>query len=154
MAFCSNCGSELRPGAKFCENCGAPAEVIAAPAEQVVYEQDRTVNETVVVDNGEQNSLSKSALIWSIVGLALSELGVPGIIVSAIAKGKVKKAAAAGATGGKIKTARILSKIGMIVSIVMTVFWFIYAIVMGVAIVYAIKDSNGLEEIGRAFRAF
>ncbi len=26
MAFCNNCGSQLKPGAKFCETCGALAE--------------------------------------------------------------------------------------------------------------------------------
>lgn len=29
---CTNCGSEIQPGSKFCVNCGAPAEQNAAPA--------------------------------------------------------------------------------------------------------------------------
>ena len=31
MAFCNNCGSQLKPGAKFCENCGALAEEEKTP---------------------------------------------------------------------------------------------------------------------------
>jgi hypothetical protein len=31
-AACSQCGKAMRPGAKFCDNCGAPALVVAEPA--------------------------------------------------------------------------------------------------------------------------
>ncbi len=72
-------------------------------------------------NTAEQESQAKSALVLSIVGAVLSELGIPGIIVSAIAKGKVKKALESGATGGKLKAAGIVSKIGLILSIVVTV---------------------------------
>ena len=78
----------------------------------------------------EQEALAKGAMTTSIVGLVLSELGIPGWIVSAIAKKKVKAATEAGVTGGKLKTANILSKIGLPVSIVMTIFWVIYVIAM------------------------
>lgn len=27
MATCTQCGAELKPGAKFCENCGAKVSV-------------------------------------------------------------------------------------------------------------------------------
>ena len=34
MAFCTNCGSELKPEMKFCDNCGTP---VAAAAEQEMF---------------------------------------------------------------------------------------------------------------------
>lgn len=154
MAFCPNCGTELREGVKFCENCGAPVaiapikETVAeAPVyeepvyEQPVYEQP-AYEEPVVVNNAEQNGAAKSALIMSIVGLVLSEFGLPGIIVCAIAKGKVKKAIALGATGAKVKVAKILSTIGLIISIFMTIFWTLYILVIGGAAIYGISNGS------------
>lgn len=130
MAFCQNCGNELKEGARFCENCGAAVEIVPEPVQtdyqNTVYEEPAVVGPTP-----EQASASKSALIFSIIGLALAEFGIPGIIFSAIAKGKVKNAEALGVTGGKVKAARILSKIGMILSIVMTVFWVLYIVFFG-----------------------
>ena len=92
-------------------------------------------------------------MIMSIVGLALAEFGIPGIILCAIAKGKVKKATAAGATGGKLKVARILSTIGMILSIVMTIFWLIYIVAIGAAVVYGINEG-GFDSIESTFNSF
>ena len=150
MAFCPNCGAELRDGVKFCENCGAPVVAAETVVEQAVTEQpvyEQPVSEPVVVGNNpEQNSAAKSALILSIVGLVLAELGIPGIILSAIAKGKVKKAIALGATGAKVKVAKILSTIGLIVSILMTIFWFLYMIIIVGAVAYG-ASNGGFEEI-------
>ncbi|MBR0082107.1 MAG: zinc ribbon domain-containing protein [Clostridia bacterium] len=147
MAFCQNCGAELKDGARFCENCGAAVPSVqepvysqpaySAPEPQPVYSEP-----TAVVNTEEQSSAAKSALILSIVGLVLSELGLPGIIVCAIAKGKVKNAVALGATGAKIKVARILATVGMVFSIIMTVVWFIYLVaIIGVA------SSGALDEL-------
>ncbi|GEM_PF-2906218 len=141
MAVCQNCGTELQDGAKFCENCGARVEVAAPVAAQPVYTEPVKVGNTP-----EQESLCKSALVLSIVGAALSELGLPGIIVSAIAKGKVKKATQAGAVGGKLKAARIISNIGLALSIVMTIFWAIYIFLIGGLIVYGISQG-GFDEL-------
>lgn len=33
MAFCSNCGNELKEGAKFCHKCGTKIYVVPAPVE-------------------------------------------------------------------------------------------------------------------------
>lgn len=146
MAFCKNCGSELKEGARFCEQCGTPVQQAPQAPEQPAYNyQQSTYNyQEQPAYNYQQPAYNyqqqpeqpapapaqsgdaKGAMIMSIIGLALSELGIPGIILCAIAKGKVKKAEAAGATGGMVKVGKILSKIGMIVSIVMTVIWAIY----------------------------
>ena len=151
MAFCQNCGAELKEGARFCENCGAavlstqePAytqpvynePVYSEPEPQPVYSEP-----AAVVNNAEQQSAAKSALILSIVGLVLSELGLPGIIVCAIAKSKIKSATELGAIGAKIKVARILATVGMVFSIIMTVVWFIYLVaIIGVASSGAFED--------------
>lgn len=154
MGFCSNCGSELKDGAKFCENCGAPVEIAQEPVREFVEEQTvEYYTEAPVVNTPEQESMTKSALIMSIVGLALSELGIPGIIISAIAKSKVKKATAAGAIGGKLKAARILSTIGMILSIVMTIVWLLYIVVIGAAVAYSINEG-GFDTIESTFNSF
>ncbi|MBR0425622.1 MAG: zinc ribbon domain-containing protein [Clostridia bacterium] len=151
MATCKNCGSELAESAKFCENCGAPVEVpeaVAAVEETVTYESTPVV--ATAVNTPEQESACKTALVLSIIGLALCESGVPGIIFSAIAKSKVKKAKALGAIGGKLKTAGILATIGLVVSIVMTVVWVIYAIAVAAvfgAIIYEGIDSGTFEEV-------
>lgn len=79
---------------------------------------------------------TKSALTTSIVGLVLASLGLPGWIVSAIARGKCKKLVEGGEpVVGKLKVANILSKIGLPVSIVVTILYvveFILGIVIGV----------------------
>ena len=147
MAVCVNCGAELQEGAKFCENCGARVE--AAPvAAQPVYTEPVKVGNTP-----EQESLCKSALTLSIVGAALAELGLPGIIVSAIAKGKVKKATQGGAVGGKLKAARIISNIGLALSIVMTIFWAIYIFLIGGLMVWGISQG-GFDDLAYEFDSF
>ena len=104
MKYCSNCGYELKESAKFCENCGAPVEEIPEETGSLVREEPvETYAPVTPLNTPEQESLAKSALIFSIIGLVLAEFGIPGIILSAIAKGKVKKATAAGAIGGKLK---------------------------------------------------
>ncbi len=39
MAFCSNCGSEIKPEMKFCENCGTPVPGVKAPDQTVQAEK-------------------------------------------------------------------------------------------------------------------
>lgn len=36
--FCTNCGSSLREGQKFCENCGAPVAQQTAQSQQTAYQ--------------------------------------------------------------------------------------------------------------------
>ena len=43
MATCTQCGAELKPGTKFCENCGAKVSVpqpAAQPAACLLYTSD------------------------------------------------------------------------------------------------------------------
>lgn len=46
--FCTNCGKELKPGAKFCTSCGAAAEPVEETSEAVVT-NDLPADETTVV---------------------------------------------------------------------------------------------------------
>lgn len=79
----------------------------------------------------EKNDLGRSAMILAIIGAVLSELGIPGIILCAIAKGKVKAwEAKYGPAAGMAKAAKIISTVGMVFSIIMTVFWVIYLFVI------------------------
>ena len=85
-----------------------------------------------IQNSPEQQGQAKGAMIMSIVGLALSSTGIPGLIVSLIARKKCKAAEAAGAAGGQMKAANILSKIGVSVSIVCTVLYVI-SFIAGIA---------------------
>ena len=42
MAFCKNCGQELKEGVQFCANCGTPVDAQPQQAKQVQTEQVRT----------------------------------------------------------------------------------------------------------------
>ena len=155
--FCHNCGTALDEGVKFCPNCGAPiaapeaeepiaptveepvASVVEPVYEQPVYEQpaapvyQQPVYRDPIV-NEEAASLSTPILVFGIMGLAFActfWLSFLGIIFSAIGKGKVKAfLAAGGQLSGKAKVGNILAKVGLIVGIILTVFFVIYLIVI------------------------
>lgn len=140
MSFCKNCGTELPVNAQACPNCGTPAEQpqyqqqpvqpqyqepqYAQPVQQ--YQQAEPVQATVA---GELPT-PKSILIMGIIGLAIScmPLGsIAGIIISALGMKKSNAYANGGGVPcGMSITGRILSRVGLIVSIVMTVFWAIW----------------------------
>ena len=42
MAFCSNCGTEIQDGVKFCQSCGAGVNAEASAQEQPQEQQDYT----------------------------------------------------------------------------------------------------------------
>ena len=124
--FCSKCGAQVPDGAAFCPVCG---EVLNAPKEAPV--ETPVAQETVSVDEAAKTSAAKSVMIIGIVAIALSELGLPGIILAAIANKKVAAYEAQyGPCTGMAKVGRILAKVALPVSIVMTVVWVIYTIVI------------------------
>jgi hypothetical protein len=79
----------------------------------------------------QQNNQQPNLLVLGILAVALAELGIPGIILGAIGRSKGKKFVQAGGTlTGAAKVGYILSLVGLILGIVMTVFWVIYLIVI------------------------
>ena len=98
----------------------------------------------------ERNAEGRTAMILAIIGAVLSELGLPGIILCAIAKGKVKAwEQKYGPATGMAKAAKIISTVGMVFSIIMTVFWVIYFfIVVGLV---AAGRSGALEDFFEEF---
>lgn len=157
--FCSNCGNQIPEGSLFCGNCGTKVEAPAAPqpaykapqqpayqavqepvyvAPQPAYQAvQQPVQVAPAVNNAndpELNSLATNTMIFGIIGLALSELGIPGIILSNIAMNKAAEfESKAGSLYGKAKVGRRLAKPGKIVGIIMTIFWAIYFLVIMIA---------------------
>ena len=79
----------------------------------------------------QQNNQQPNLLVLGILAVVLAELGIPGIILGAIGRSKGKKFVQAGGTlTGAAKVGYILSLVGLILGIVMTVFWVIYLIVI------------------------
>ena len=104
MSYCQKCGQYVDDSVAYCPNCGeANANYVAPYYAEPAPEPKNGLN------------------VMAIVGMALSELGIPGIIVSSIAKKR--------ADSGEYRTPLApLAKAGLIVSIVFTVFWAIYFI--------------------------
>ena len=157
--FCKNCGQEIPEGVKFCGNCGTPVAVQPAPeapapqapqpqyqapqyqapqpqpqyqaAPQPQYQapQQQYVQPTYASPAAAQEQ--PNILVLGILSLVFCSLGIPGIIIGAIGRSKGKKFIQAGGTlTGAAKVGYILSLLGLIFGIVMTVFWAIYVIVI------------------------
>lgn len=149
--FCPNCGNQVPDGAAFCASCGnkLEAQVAPKPAYEAVQEPvyvapvQQPVQAAPVVaperpqEDPELNSLATNTMIFGIIGLALSEVGIPGIILSNIALNKASEfERKAGKLFGKALVGRRLAKPGKIVGIVMTIFWAVYftvAVIAGIA---------------------
>lgn len=146
--FCKNCGNQLPDNALFCGSCGTKVEAPAAP-QQPAYEAPQQPAYVVPQPAPQQpayvapqaapqahdpykDELAGSVLSKGIAGLALAPVfGVPGIIVSAGAKRKAREYESRyGELSGKAKVGSILSKVGLPVSIGMTVMYFLYIIIL------------------------
>ena len=158
VKFCPNCGTPIEvpvteepvEQAPVYEEPVMEQPVYQQPAapvvEQPVYQQPAApASEPVYrapVVNTEAAALSTPILVFGIMGLAFActfWLSFLGIIFSAIGKGKVKAfLAAGGQLSGKAKVGSILAKVGLILGIVLTVFFVIYLIV-----VIAVAASHG-----------
>ena len=100
--FCPKCGNEIISGGTFCGSCGTKIEVQqqnAAPphaAQNYNYQMPQNNNFTAYSASpqeiAEAEGLSKTSLIQGILSLALCWLlGVPGIILGALAISNGKK---------------------------------------------------------------
>ena len=82
----------------------------------------------------DKEKLSTQSLVFGIISLVLAEGGILGIIFGAIGKAKAKAFAEqnGGVVTGKAKVGKILSTLGLVFGIIMTVFWVIYVILIAV----------------------
>ncbi|HPR76949.1 MAG TPA: zinc-ribbon domain-containing protein, partial [Oscillospiraceae bacterium] len=104
--YCSNCGREIADNVQFCTYCGARrGQPGSAPAM-----------------SPETKGASVSALVWGIVAVVVCQLPL-GFIFGIIGQNKAREAAEMGIENGMVKAGRIMSKVGLIVGIVMSVFW-------------------------------
>ena len=113
--YCPECGKLITNGHAFCPECGAS---LGDPAKDLPAQKPVRVIPAININ---------PAFVLSIIAAALCRSGVPGLILSVIAKKKVRSCTDAGAPlSGRLKAANILSKVAFILSIVMTVFWTLY----------------------------
>lgn len=126
---CQSCNATITENDAFCPQCGTA--VIKAPAQAetveevapVAKEEKAESTATPAVDEVKRNALSLKILILSIVGLATAFIfGLPGLIISGIAKKKIKaydqtyKEADA-----RIKTCKHLAPAGFVLGLIITV---------------------------------
>ena len=77
MSYCSQCGKELVPGAKFCQNCGAPVESAAAAGASEgssaghYQQQNAQPNYNYVQQDIPSTGLNVLAFFLPLVGLIL-----------------------------------------------------------------------------------
>jgi hypothetical protein len=116
MSYCEKCGAQLDDATRFCPVCGAENTSIAA---QVV----------------DPNLPPQGLNVMAIVGMGLSGFGIPGIIVSAIAKKRAN-------SGQYRHPLGPLATAGIVVSILMTIFWIAYFIFIVVLASKGISEFN------------
>lgn len=127
MAFCNNCGTQVQDGAPFCPNCGAPISAPAQPQPTPVTSYQPVAAPAPAPAPAQSGDNSTQILIFGILALVLAEFGIPGLIFGIITKKKVAEYLASGhELTGKAKVGSILGKVGLILGIVLTVFWAIY----------------------------
>ena len=94
--FCKNCGTSLSDGARFCPTCGTTVERVEPQNNNSDYSNYSQPSVTAnpysynvpAYDRAEQSRLATNIMVFGIIGLALSLMGVSallGIIFSAIA---------------------------------------------------------------------
>lgn len=134
--FCKNCGNQLPDGAVFCGSCGTKVEAQAAP-QQTAYSAPQQPAYVAPAQTAPKavdpalDALAGTVLSRGITGLALAFVGIPGIIISAKAKGLAAEyASKAGELSGRAKVGSILAKVGFPVGFGMTAFYVLYAIIL------------------------
>ena len=135
---CEHCGAEIQPGASFCMNCGAPVSagnrnLAPVPAPAPAPAPMLSTPSGVTASN---------VLTWGILSLAFActfILSFLGIIFGVTGKKKAEEYQACfGTVSGQANTGRILSRVGFIVGIVMTVLFVLYMIFLVAMVMFAV----------------
>lgn len=137
--ICTKCGARIDDGSRFCPECGAAVPVqpqYQQPQYTAQPQYQQPQYNAVPIYN--QNVSSGPVLTWGIIGLAFActfFLSFLGIIFSAVGRGKANSyLRQTGQLTGKAKVGSILSLVGLILGIVMTVIFIIYLIGIGALI--------------------
>ena len=127
---CQNCGANV-DGKAFCPQCGAQVQAPAQPS----YNYNGGYNQPAAPQGNPTN-----VLVFGILGLALSGLGIVGLIFSIIGLKKANNYIATyGNISNQVRIARRLAIAGLVVSIIFTVF---YTFIIIAAIVAGTSSSN------------
>lgn len=124
MAFCKNCGAELKEEDKFCPSCGS--EQAAENTTEPVFENVPPIADIPAKASGQ---LNVGFLIWSILNILFCCM--PLAIVSLIMTVTAPNAATAEDEKKKLKTAKICNLIATIGSAVFFI-GYIFLVVIGV----------------------
>jgi len=142
--ICKNCGTELEEGVAFCSNCGAqvpapqpepipePVEVAeAAPVQQEVVDPGKTLGTVSMILGIAGLVLSLVTFCCGYAGAVSSPLCIVGLILSIVAK---KKSASAGFNNGAANIALILSILGLVAGVVISIISLVFNLgVMGIS---------------------
>lgn len=127
---CQNCGANV-DGKAFCPQCGAQVQAPAQPS----YNYNGGYNQPAA----PQGNPTK-VLVFGILALALSELGIVGLIFAIIGlKSSGNYIATYGNISNQVRIGRRLAIAGLVVSIIFTVF---YTFIIIAAIVAGTSSSN------------
>ena len=127
---CQNCGANV-DGKAFCPQCGAQVQAPAQPS----YNYNTGYNQPAAPQGNPTN-----VLVFGILGLALSELGIVGLIFSIIALKKANNYIATyGDIANQVRIGRRLAIAGLVVSIIFTI---IYVLIFVAAIVAGTSSGN------------
>jgi len=127
---CQNCGANV-DGKAFCPQCGAQVQASAQPN----YNYNTGYNQPAAPQGNPTN-----VLVFGILGLALSGLGIVGLIFSIIGLKKANNYIATyGNISNQVRIGRRLAIAGLVVSIICTI---IYVLIFVAAIVAGTSGGN------------
>ena len=141
MAFCPNCGAEVKEGAAFCPSCGAPvnkaAEPTPAPQPQPQAAPAYTAPQPqyqapyqAPVQQKASGQLNTGMLVFSIINIFFCTIfGIIALIMTITAKDKPT----AEEEQKALKTAKTLNIIGIIFGILSIVLYVIIGIIVPIA---------------------
>lgn len=133
--ICKNCGAEIADNTRFCQFCGSAIEA-EAPAEEPIVPAAPEAAAPVQPMYAEE-PVKGPGLVWGLLGVIFADtaiLSLLGLIFSIVGLSKANRYAANGyVLTGKDKAGKILSIIGLVLSIVVMVA-LVIAVIAGVGV--------------------